>query len=193
MSNKREKLGNKAKLATEPEILEIKSQKMAVVHTKGSPGKVAEKALPVLYASVYKLKSELKRKGVTFKVGKLRARWPDAHLVPDDQWTGIWGLPVPEDTISLSRKVPEIEVKLETWNYGTVAQILHVGPYGEEEPTVKRLHEFISKNGYEIAGVHEEEYLTTPKARVIKTLIRYPIKKKSSNSGPICSLNLSIL
>jgi len=181
MSNKR-KLGNKTKLATEPKILEMKSQKMAVVYTKGSPGKVAEKALPVLYASVYKLKSELKKKGVTFKVEKLRARWPDAHLVPDDQWTGIWGLPVPEDTISLPQKVPEIEVRLETWNYGKVAQILHVGPYGEEEPTVKRLHDFISRNGYEIAGVHEEEYLTSPEARVIKTVIRYPIKKKSSNS-----------
>jgi len=26
--------------------------------------------------------------------------------------------------------------------------------------------------------VHEEEYLTTPKAKVQKTIIRYPIKKK---------------
>jgi len=57
---------------------------------------------------------------------------------------------------------------LETWNYGTVAQILHVGPYSEEEPTVKRLHEFITENGYEIAGIHEEEYLTPPKAKVQK-------------------------
>jgi len=186
ISNKKEKVGKKAKSATEPEILEMKSQMMAVVYTKGSPGKVAEKALPVLYASVYKLKSELKRKGVTFTIGKLRARWPDAHLVPDDQWTGIWGLPVPEDTISLPQKVPEIEVKLETWNYGAMAQILHVGPYGEEEPTVKRLHEFISKKGYEIAGVHEEEYITTPKARVQKTLIRYPIKKKNRSGKGRC-------
>jgi len=135
--------------------------------------------LPALFGSVYKLKFELKRKGVTFKVGKLRARWPDAHLLPKDQWTGIWGLSVPEDTTSLPQKVPETEVKLETWNYGKVAQILHVGPYSEEEPTVKKLHEFIFNNGYEIAGVHEEEYLTAPKAKMQKTLIRYPIKKKS--------------
>jgi len=182
MSSKRKRLGKKAKSATEPEILEMKPQKMAVVYTKGDPSKVADKAMPALYGSVYKLKFELKKKGVTFKVGKLRARWPDAHLLPKDQWTGIWGIPVPEDTTSLPQKVPEIEVKLETWNYGTVAQILHVGPYSEEEPTVKRLHEFISKNSYEIAGVHEEEYLTTPKAKVQKTLIRCVIKKKSSSS-----------
>jgi hypothetical protein len=182
MSNERERSGKKARSVGEPEILEMKPQKMAVVYTKGDPSKVAEEALPALYGSVYKLKFELKRKGVTFKVGKLRARWPDAHLLPKDQWAGIWGLPVPEDTTSLPQKVPEIEVKVETWNYGTVAQILHVGPYGEEEPSVKRLHDFIFKKGYDIAGVHEEEYLTTPKAKVQKTLIRYPIRKKARSS-----------
>jgi len=167
------------KSVPEPEILTMGPQRMAVVYTKGSPGKVAEKAVSALYGSVYKLRFELKKKGVIFEVGKLRARWPDAHLVPDDQWTGIWGLPVPENTTSLPQRVPDVEVKLETWNYGTVAQILHIGPYSEEGPTVKRLHDLISNKSYEIAGVHEEEYLTTPKAKMQKTLIRYPIKKKT--------------
>jgi len=110
MSNRRERPRKKAKPATEPEILEMKPEKMAVMYTKGDPSKVAEKTLPALFGSVYKLKFELKRKGVMFKVGKLRARWPDAHLLPKDQWTGIWGLPVPEDTISLPQKGPEIEL-----------------------------------------------------------------------------------
>lgn len=178
MPNEKVHRARKGGSAIEPKILTIKSEKMAVVHTKGAPNKEASKVMPALYGSVYKLKFELKRKGVMFKVGKLRARWPDAHVLPKDQWTGIWGLPVPEDTTSLPQKVPEIGVKLETWNYGTVVQILHVGPYDEEEPTVKRLHEFISNNGYEIAGIHEEEYLTPPRAKFQKTLIRYPIKKK---------------
>ena len=178
MSNEKAQRVQKRKAATEPEILTMKTQRMAVVYTKGDPNKEASKVMPALYGSVYKLKFELKRKGIIFKVEKLRARWPDAHILPKDQWTGIWGLPVPEDTANLHQKVPEIEVKLETWNYGTVAQILHVGSYAEEGPTVKRLHEFILNKGYEIAGVHEEEYLTPPRANVQKTLIRYPIKKK---------------
>ncbi|MBM2850090.1 MAG: hypothetical protein HW418_3032, partial [Anaerolineales bacterium] len=57
-------------------------------------------------------------------------------------------------------------------------EILHIGPYSEEGPTIQRLHEFIAASGYEIAGVHEEEYLTTPKAKVQKTIIRYPVKKR---------------
>jgi len=163
----------------EPQILEMPSQKMAVVYGKGAPDKVFPELMPALYGSVYTLKFDLKKKGLpTFKVSGLRARYPDAYLVPKEDWTHIIGLPIPEDTTSLPQKVPEIEVKIETWEYGTVAQILHLGGYDQEEPTVERLHKFIEDSGYEIAGVHEEEYLTTPDAKVIKTIIRYVVRKK---------------
>jgi len=163
----------------EPQILEMPRQKMAVVYGKGTPDKVFPQLMPALYGSVYTLKFDLKKKGLpTFKVSGLRARYPDAHLVPMDEWTHIIGLPIPEDTTSLPQKVAGTEVKIETWEYGTVAQILHLGAYDQEQPTVERLHRFIEDSGYEIAGVHEEEYLTRPEAKVIKTFIRYPIKKK---------------
>ncbi len=165
---------------TDPQILEMPPQKMAVVHAKGAPDKIFPEYMPALYGSVYTLKFDLKKKGLsTFKVSGLRARYPDAHLVSKDEWTMIIGLPVPEDTTSLPQKVAGIEVKLETWHYGTVAQILHLGAYDQEGATVERLHKFIKDSGYEIAGQHEEEYLTRPDAKVPKTIIRYPIKKSS--------------
>jgi len=152
---------------------------MAVVTAKGAPNKVFPEFMPALCGSVYTLKFDLKKKGLpTFKVSGLRARYPDAHLVPKDEWAHIIGLPVPEDTTSLLQKVPNIEVKIETWEYGTVAQMLHLGAYDQEYATVERLHKFIEENGYEIAGLHEEEYLTSPDAKVIKTIIRYPVKKR---------------
>ena len=164
---------------TEPQILEMPPQKMTVVYGKGAPDKVFPELMPALYGSVYTLKFDLKKKGLpTFKVSGLRARYPDAHLVPKEEWTHIIGLPIPEDTTSLPQKVPGIEVKLETWEYGTVAQILHLGAYDQEGPTVERLHKFIEDSGYEIAGVHEEEYLTTPDAKVPKTIIRYSVRKE---------------
>ena len=164
---------------TEPQILEMPPQKMAVVHGKGAPDKVFSELMPALYSSVYTLKFDLKKKGLpTFKVSGLRARYPNAHLVPVEEWTHITGLPIPEDTTSLPQKVPNIEVKIEQWEYGTVAQILHLGAYDQERPTIERLHKFIEDNGYQVAGVHEEEYLTTPDAKVVKTIIRYAVKKK---------------
>lgn len=163
----------------EPRILEIPPQKMAVVYGKGAPDKVFAQVLPALFGSVYTLKFDLKKKGLpTFKVSPPRTRYPDGLLVPMEQWTLITGIPVPENTTSLPQKQPETEVKLETWEYGTVAQILHLGPYDQEAPTVNRLHQFIEENGYEIAGPHEEEYLTMPDAKVPRTIIRYAVRKK---------------
>jgi len=168
------------KLKTDPVILEMPSQKMAVVRGEGSPDKVFTKIFPALFGSVYTLKFDLKKRGLeSFKVGCPRARFPNAHLYPKGEWVIIAGIPTPDNTASLPQKEPGTEVKIETWEYGTVAQILHLGPYDQETKTIERLQQFITANGYEIAGPHEEEYQSKPDAKVIKTLIRYQVKKKS--------------
>ena len=159
--------------------MEMWSQRMAVVTGKGAPAQVFPRLMPALYGSVFTLKFALKQKGLpTFKVSGLRARYPDVFLVPKDEWTLIIALPVPDEITSLPQKVADIEVKIETWHYGTVAQILHLGAYDQEKPTVRRLHQFIKDNGYEIAGDHEEEYLSRPDAKIGKTIIRYMVRKK---------------
>ena len=53
-----------------------------------------------------------------------------------------------------------------------------IGPYSDEQPSVNRLHEFIAAEGYELAGPHEEEYLTKPDAREIRTILRYAVRKR---------------
>ncbi|MDD5126519.1 MAG: GyrI-like domain-containing protein [Dehalococcoidales bacterium] len=167
------------KLKTDPQILEMPAQKMAVVYGKGAPDKVFPVVFPALYGAVYTLKFDLKKRGLpTFKVGPLRSRYPDAHLVPMNEWTIVTGLPIPADTESLPQKIGSPDVRIEEWAYGTVAQILHLGAYDQEQESIEKLHRFIQENGYELAGAHEEEYLTTQDAKVIKTVIRYRIKKK---------------
>lgn len=163
----------------DPHIVQMPPQRMAVVYGKGMPDKVFAELMPALYGSVYTLKFDLLKKELpSFKVSGLRARYPDADEVPQEEWTHIIGLPVPEDITSLPQKVAEVEVTLENWPYGTVVQALHVGPYSMMGPTVERLMAFVEENGYEVTGAHEEEYLTGPDAKVVKTLIRYPVKKK---------------
>ena len=163
----------------EPQIVAMTPQKMAVVSGKGTPEKVFTELMPALYGSVFTLKFDLKKKGLpTFKVSGLRARYPDAGTKSKEEWKHIIGLPIPDDTAVLPQKVAGIEVRIETWRYGTVAQILHLGSYSEEGPNIERLHRFIEESGYEIAGPHEEEYLTRPDAKVVKTIIRYEVRKK---------------
>ncbi len=154
-------------------------QKMAVVSARGVPARVFPKLMPALYGSVFTLKFALKKRGLpTFKISGLRASYPDVLLVPKEKWTNIIALPIPLDTVSLPQKVADVEVKVETWQYGTVAQILHLGAYDQEGPTVERLHKFIEDSGYEITGGHEEEYLSRPDAKVVRTIIRYVVRKK---------------
>jgi hypothetical protein len=164
--------------AIKPRIIDLPRQKMAVARGKGAPEKVFATIFPALYGSVYTLKFGLKKMGLpTFKVSPPRARYPDSDLSAKDSWNIVVGLPVPEETTKLPQKVPGTEIRLETWDYGPTAEIMHLGPYDQEVPTVEKLHEFIRDNGYVVAGPHEEEYLTRPDAKVVKTIVRYPVKK----------------
>lgn len=166
------------KSKTDPQIVEMPSQRMAVVNGRGAPDEAFPILMPALYGAVYTLKFDLKKRGMpTFKVSGLRGRYPDIMDIPKEKWSYKIGLPIPEDTEVLLQKVPDVEVKIEDWNYGTIAQILHIGPYDQETPTVERLKRFVEENGYRISGEHEEEYLTSPDAKIVKTLIRYPLKK----------------
>jgi hypothetical protein len=165
--------------STEPQIVELPSQKMAVVTGRGTPQEVFPKVMPALFGSVFTLKMSLKKAGKeTFTVTGLRGRYPDAEKVDKKDWTIILALPVPDDTIELFQKVPDVEVKLETWKYGPVAQVLYLGQYSEETETIQKLIKFIHDRGYEISGYHEEEYLSKPDAKVPKTIIRYEVRKR---------------
>ena len=165
--------------ATEtPRIAELPSQKVAVVYTGGDPFMVAERALPTLYESVEALKAELEQQGMGMAVGRLRVRWPDFNLVPMEQWTGIWGLPVPEDTVKVPQANPWLPVVVEMWHYGTVAEVLYVGEDALESPTLEELRHFVMAQGYRVVGSYEEEHWTPPLAEVQEMVIRYPVKKR---------------
>ena len=163
-----------------PEIAEMPAQLMAVVHTVGDPNDVGQKVFPALYGATYGLKFALKKLGVEYKVAPSCARWfggPDWALLPRDEWKAAWAIPIPEGTTELIQKDPETRVVIETWEYGAVAQILHIGSYADETPTIEQLHEFIAEQGYEISGPHEEEYQSRPDAKNPKTVIRYQVRK----------------
>lgn len=162
--------------STEPVILDLPDLTVATVTSVGDPNVVGTWVFPALYGAVYALKFALKKHGIVMAMEPLRARWPDAHLRPKDEWTALWAIPVPEGTTALVQKNPDVPVTVAAWSYGTVAQILHKGPFSEEGPTVARLHAFIEASGYEIAGPHEEVYLTRPDAKEQKTLIRYQVR-----------------
>jgi hypothetical protein len=162
----------------DPKIYERPAESVAVVHTVGDPNEVGQSAIGALYGAVYTLKFARKKTGGTdFKVGPLRARWSNLGPEHRAEMRGAWALPVPPDTTELQQKSPDVEVALEQWEYGPVGEILHIGPYADEPATIERLNAFIAAEGFEVAGDHEEEYLTRPDAKTVKTLIRYRLRR----------------
>jgi hypothetical protein len=165
----------------EPRITAMPDQKMLVVTIRGDPDIAAKSAFGKLYGAQYRLKRVVS--GI--QDAAPRARWHGASSGPQSSWTGVFGLPVPEaaDDRALSSVQADADVKVDTWTYGEVAEVLHIGSYDAETPDIDRLHAFIDNAGYEIAGDHEEEYLKGPTVfgrgnpAQYRTIIRYCVRK----------------
>ncbi|MBC8374857.1 MAG: GyrI-like domain-containing protein [FCB group bacterium] len=165
---------------SDPQISEKAPQKMLVYEAAGNPNETVGEAFGALISTFFKLK-----KTHDMDMVAPRARWPKSVDTPKDQWVGIYAMPVAETVAEIPAEIlsEHPALKLETWEYGLVAEILHKGSYASEGPTVERLHQFISDSGYEISGLHEEEYLKGPgmfgpgNPDKYYTIIRYPVTK----------------
>lgn len=161
----------------DPQIRHQPPQKMLVLTVTGNPSAMGGE-VGKLYTAYFKLKF----KGKSFSQAPL-ARWPKPFNTPADEWVGVWALPVGNEVASLPEGSPT-NLTLENWEYGEVAEILHIGTYDSETPTIERLHRYIEEKGYEIAGPHEEVYLRGPGGPGSKdpkkymTIIRYVVKPK---------------
>jgi len=71
------------------------------------------------------------------------------------------------------------ELRFARWEEGLCAQVLHVGPYAEEGPSIVRLHEGLAAAGYRPRGRHHEIYLGDPRRSApekLRTLLRHPVE-----------------
>lgn len=164
-----------------PRIREMADQTMAIIYTEQNPEeKTRHFGAERLHEWMLALRRELRtsRKPV-FRMPNLRARWPGVDDEPQIQWVELCGFPIPND-LAVPKKAP-----VKVWEYGTVAEIVHVGRYSDEGPTIDRLHKFIDESGYRISGCREKEYLTglpVPDGGIFsrrkKTITRYPVQPK---------------
>lgn len=147
-------------------------QKMLVVEKTGDPTVTAGEAFSLLFSTFFKLPGA--------RMAPPRARWLNTFTDPRNEWIGLYALPLPDTVNSLPAGVEG--VKIGHWEYGEVAEILHIGAYSEETPTIEKLLAFIADQGYEIAGPHEEEYIRGPESgpdtSKYMTIIRYQVRKK---------------
>jgi hypothetical protein len=167
---------------------------------EGYPGDSAlwEPAMSAVYGISYKIKFASKALGTDYVVMPLEGLWwtDDMHAFSMDakhlwKWTVMILQPdhVTADLFAQAREdarrsksaSPLLDqVRFETLHEGACAQIMHLGPFAEEGPTIARLHQWIADQGYTHhgAGRHHEIYLSdmtrTAPAR-LRTVIRQPM------------------
>lgn len=88
-----------------------------------------------------------------------------------------------EEAVSRVRKKknpPALDkLRFERFDEGRAAQIMHIGSFDDEGPTVQRVHRFIEESGGQLSGNHHEIYLNDPRRTAperLKTVIRQPFR-----------------
>ena len=106
-------------------------------------------------------------------------KWTQMIMVPDWIDWNMYAAAVTKSADKLGLAPPTL--RLEPYDEGLSVQILHIGPYSAEAPTIKRLHEeFLPANGLTESGHHHEIYLGDPRRTApekLKTVIRQPVRK----------------
>lgn len=144
----------------EPRIVERADERVLEVRAIGDPDEIGSAAFGLLFQLYFSSGA-----ATGFAPPVTRARWQEGlDEIPRGEWIGRYALPVPEGVESLPEHTPPegVAASITTWEYGTVAEILHIGRYEAEQPTIERLEAFVEAEGYETFGGHEEEYIVGP-------------------------------
>ncbi len=184
-------------------LVEVPEMQFLMVDGHGDPNTAQEyqDALEALYALAYKLKFNSKKQhekdyvvppleGLwwaqdmqTFTTSRDKSQWDWTMMIMTPNW-------IEEDlytqTLAMlrdSKPLASLEkVRLEIYHEGLSVQIMHIGSYDDETPTLHALHhEFLPQHALAENGKHHEIYLSDPR-RVpperLKTILRQPVCRK---------------
>lgn len=183
-------------------VVDVPPMQFLMVDGHGDPNtaQAYQDALEALYAVAYKLKFLSKRQlERDYVVPPLEGLWwagdMDTFTIKRDKSAWAWTMMIMqpgwitremfEETlrqVAKAKNPPALpKLRLETYHEGLAVQIMHLGSYDDEEPTLDRLHhEFMPQNGFEFNGKHHEIYLSDPRKvapEKLKTVLRQPVKE----------------
>lgn len=181
-------------------ILEIPKMNFIMIDGHGDPNNEPSytAAIETLYSLSYTLKFHVKKTiKMDYTVMGLEGLWwvPDMKEFnitrkEDWDWTAMIMQPdfiTPSLFEEAKRQViakgkgPRInEAHFESFYEGLCVQVMYIGPFNDEGPTIANMHTYAKEQGYDLAGKHHEIYLsdfrrTAPEK--LKTVIRQPLKK----------------
>lgn len=185
--------------AKNPVLVDVPEMSFLMIDGAGDPNNSQpyQDALSALYSLSYTLKFAIKKSGgPDYAVSTLEGLWWVADLsqlsmTRRDNWQWTMMIRQPEVVTAELVEAARAEalrkkglatlnqVRLERFQEGLAAQIMHVGPYSAEWPTVERLHAFIAECGKHPRGKHHEIYLGDPNRTApenLRTVLRQPVE-----------------
>lgn len=189
--------------AKQPAILDVPAMAFLMLDGAGdqNTSPAYQAAVEALYGVSYTLKFMSKKQGRDYVVMPLEGLWWGTPMgqhsfTQEDKaklkWTMMIAQPdfvtdaMVEHAIAETRRKKGLvnldDLRFETFEEGTSVQILYLGPYDDEGPTIERLHQFAFDGGYRLRGVHHEIYLNDPRRTApekLRTVLRHPVEKKA--------------
>ena len=185
--------------AKKVEVVEVPQMNFLMVDGEGDPNtaKSFSDAIEALFPLSYTLKFMIKKgeTGVDYCVLPLEALWWSDDMTAfatgnKDAWqwtvmimqpefiTGKMVEKAMEDVEKKKKPVALPLVRFEAFKEGRAAQIMHIGPFTEEGPTIEKVHRFIEDSGSLRTGKHHEIYLSDIRRAAPekwKTIVRQPL------------------
>jgi hypothetical protein len=182
-----------------PALVDVPELPFLMIDGHGDPNTapVYRDAVQALYSVAYAVRSALRDDGVDARVMPLEGLWWTDDMATfstdarsDWDWTLMILLPgqatadVVEEVRDRTAEKKGLDaigrVRFERFVEGPAAQVLHVGPYSAEEPTVAALHAYIAEQGCRLSGKHHEIYLGDPRRAApekLRTIVRQPVTR----------------
>ena len=181
------------------EIVDVPKMNFLMIDGEGDPNtsQAFQDAVGALYPLAYAIKFMVKRGeiGIDYGVLPLEGLWwaddmASFSIENKDGWK--WTLMIMQPDLVTGEMVQEAmetvrgkknpvslpRVRFDAFAEGKAAQIMHIGPFSEEGPTVEKVHAFIGDSGYQRSGKHHEIYLSDIRRadpKNWKTIIRQPV------------------
>ncbi|MCX6133870.1 MAG: GyrI-like domain-containing protein [Ignavibacteriales bacterium] len=184
----------------EVEIVRVPKFRYLMIDGSGDPNvsPAFAEAVQAMYTAAYTLKFMMKKeKGIDYPVSSLEGLWwaddMNSFLTGRrDRWK--WTLMILQPKVvtkslffkglksAMEKKGLAAlgRIRLESMDEGLCVQIMHIGTYAQEGPTIQHLHSFAKERNLELTGKHHEIYLSDPrkaKPEKMKTIIRQPVQR----------------
>ena len=178
--------------------VDVPPMKFLMIDGQGDPNtsKVFADAVEALFAVSYTVKFMIKKgpSAIDYGVMPLEGLWWTDDMSKFStankanwKWTAMIMQPPPVTKGIIDKAIADVgkkkklsalpDLRFEALAEGQCAQILHIGPFSEEGPTVDRVHRFIQSREGKLIGKHHEIYLSDirkAEPKKWKTVVRQP-------------------